>query len=249
MEKDKNNYALPFTPLGRLGAYTLPLILISFAALIGAPNISAATNMAPIFGWFISSSLFVGLPLILTSLYLVKKERLNDAETMEEALWLKPLHKHMIIMLLAIIITFLLMGVISYAVLNFGGIMPAQTIDDVQPTFLNSGDAHTALVLAWWVPSFLLLMAAEELWWRGYALPKEVLSTGPFAFVVQGSFWMISHAAFGLPVILMAIPIFFIIPLAAQITKNTAVSFTVHSFLNAAGFLSVTFNIPQYFGL
>lgn len=57
----------------------------------------------------------------------------------------------------------------------------------------------TPLPGAWWVAGyyvvFLLVanVAGEELWWRGYVLPRQELAFGRFAWLVHGVLWSLFH--------------------------------------------------------
>jgi len=58
-----------------------------------------------------------------------------------------------------------------------------------------------SLAGAWWVlPVFLLLItlnvAGEELWWRGYVLPRQELAFGRWTWLVHGVLWTVFHTFF-----------------------------------------------------
>jgi hypothetical protein len=52
---------------------------------------------------------------------------------------------------------------------------------------------------SWWIPvyyAFMILVfniVGEELWWRGYALPRQELAFGKMTWVVHGIFWSAFH--------------------------------------------------------
>lgn len=52
---------------------------------------------------------------------------------------------------------------------------------------------------AWWIPLFYVLwllafnIAGEELWWRGYVLPRQVPAFGGAAFLIHGILWSAFH--------------------------------------------------------
>jgi len=99
--------------------------------------------------------------------------------------------------------------------------------------FLGIHLAGNWLMLAVLVPSHCLAMAAEEMMWRGYILPRQQVSYGRWAWVVNGLFWaylvhmLLPWSFIGfLPSMLLA-------PYLAQRCNNTWVSMGVHGLGNA----------------
>ncbi len=93
------------------------------------------------------------------------------------------------------------------------------------------------------IPCFLIVLVAnvlsEELWWRGYILPRQELQHGKYAWVVNGVLWSFFHLFkwWAIPFMLMK---HWIIPLVAQRTKNTTPAILIHFVSNG---LSVLFSI------
>ncbi len=52
---------------------------------------------------------------------------------------------------------------------------------------------------AWWIPVYYAVVmivcniGGEELWWRGYVLPRQELAFGRAAWVVHGICWSAFH--------------------------------------------------------
>jgi membrane protease YdiL (CAAX protease family) len=42
----------------------------------------------------------------------------------------------------------------------------------------------------------VLNVLGEELWWRGYILPRQELSLGKWTWVIHGLFWTVFHSFF-----------------------------------------------------
>jgi membrane protease YdiL (CAAX protease family) len=69
---------------------------------------------------------------------------------------------------------------------------------------LTAADSFMGLPLKgqWWIAiyyAFVLLfgnVAGEELWWRGYLLPRQELASGSIAWVYHGMFWAGFHLFF-----------------------------------------------------
>jgi membrane protease YdiL (CAAX protease family) len=100
---------------------------------------------------------------------------------------------------------------------------------------------------AWWIPvyyaatMFVCNIGAEELWWRGYVLPRQELAFGRATWIVHGILWSAFHL-FMQPTLwdtlrmsITGLALSFV----AQRTKSTWPGIIGHSFGNLAFFLSL----------
>lgn len=118
---------------------------------------------------------------------------------------------------------------------------------------LNTLAQFTYEQLGYWPPdadipltniSYLLIILfanvfSEELWWRGYILPRQELKHGKFAWIVNGLLWSLFHMFkwWSVPFMLLKQ---WIIPFVTQRTKNTTPAILIHLFSNGIGvFLSI----------
>ena len=100
---------------------------------------------------------------------------------------------------------------------------------------------------AWWIPVYYAVVmlvcniGGEELWWRGYVLPRQELAFGRAAWVVHGIAWSAFHL-FMQPTlwdtVRMAIT-GLALSFVAQRTKSTWPGIVGHSFGNLPFFLSL----------
>jgi membrane protease YdiL (CAAX protease family) len=83
---------------------------------------------------------------------------------------------------------------------------------------------------------FVMNIVSEELWWRGYLLPRQELELGKLAWVVNGILWSLFHIFkwWAVPFLLLKQ---WMLPFVAQRTKNTAPAFLIHFTSNAFGIL------------
>ena len=93
------------------------------------------------------------------------------------------------------------------------------------------------------IPYLLIILIAnvfsEELWWRGYILPRQELEHGKYAWIVNGLIWSLFHLFkwWAVPFMLLKQ---WMIPFVAQRTKNTTPAILIHFISNGAGvFLSI----------
>jgi membrane protease YdiL (CAAX protease family) len=107
---------------------------------------------------------------------------------------------------------------------------------------------------AWWVLIYYAVVilvcdiGGEELWWRGYVLPRQELAFGRITWVVHGISWSLFHL-FMQPslwdTIRMAIT-GVILSFVAQRTKSTWPGIVGHSFGNLAFFLSLVRGVTSH---
>jgi membrane protease YdiL (CAAX protease family) len=90
------------------------------------------------------------------------------------------------------------------------------------------------------IPYILIMLVSnvlsEELWWRGYILPRQELQNRKYAWVVNGVLWSFFHLFKWWAVPFMLIK-HWIIPLVAQRTKNTTPAILIHFVSNGIGVL------------
>ena len=100
---------------------------------------------------------------------------------------------------------------------------------------------------AWWIPVYYAVVmlvcniGGEELWWRGYVLPRQELAFGRATWVIHGILWSVFHL-FMQPTLwdtvrmaITGIALSFV----AQHTKSTWPGILGHSFGNLAFFLNL----------
>ncbi len=72
-----------------------------------------------------------------------------------------------------------------------------QRMFDITPTtFMGIPLAGAWWVLLGYLVYMLLNVFGEELWWRGYILPRQELAFGKWTWVVHGIFWNVFHSFF-----------------------------------------------------
>ncbi len=90
------------------------------------------------------------------------------------------------------------------------------------------------------IPYLLILFIAnifsEELWWRGYILPRQELEHGKSAWLVNGVLWSLFHIWkwWAVPFMLLKQ---WMLPFVVQRTKNTTPAILIHFVSNGIGIL------------
>jgi len=94
----------------------------------------------------------------------------------------------------------------------------------------------TPLKGQWWIVSayfagWFFNIFGEELLWRGYLLPRQELTHGNYAWLVQGVLWALWHIYWRWN-LLTILPVALLIPFVVQRTKNTWVGIIAHGLAN-----------------
>ena len=98
-------------------------------------------------------------------------------------------------------------------------------------------DADLALTNIPYAVLFLLLnVLAEELWWRGYVLPRQERAHARYAWIVNGALWPLFHIWKWWAVPLMLLKEW-MIPFVAQRTQSTTPALVIHFVSNGASVL------------
>jgi membrane protease YdiL (CAAX protease family) len=107
---------------------------------------------------------------------------------------------------------------------------------------------------AWWILVYYAVVmlvcniGGEELWWRGYLLPRQELAFGGTAWVIHGIFWSVFHL-FMQPTLwdtmrmaITGVALSFV----AQRTRNTWPGIIGHGFGNLPFFLSLVQGVTSH---
>lgn len=102
---------------------------------------------------------------------------------------------------------------------------------------------ETSWVLLAWLPLFFFNIAGEELWWRGYILPRQEQEHGWAAWFVHGLGLALFHLPLGVDLTVILLPFLFSLPYVVQRRRNLWTGFIVHGILNGGGFMAVAFGL------
>lgn len=99
----------------------------------------------------------------------------------------------------------------------------------------------------WWIGLYYLMVllvanvGGEELWWRGYLLPRQELAHGRYAWLVHGVFWASFHLFFQWTVadLTHMLPTCCALAFVAQNRKNTWPGIIAHAVGNSALLLQI----------
>ncbi len=81
---------------------------------------------------------------------------------------------------------------------------------------------------------FFFNIVGEELWWRGYVLPRQISAFGRWAWLIHGGLWALFHL-FKWWDVLTILPTCLIIAYVAQRMRSTWPTLIAHAFINVGG--------------
>ena len=126
---------------------------------------------------------------------------------------------------------FLFLNLLLGYLLNMLGLFVFEKLDFLPP------DADIPLTN---IPFLVLVLffniISEELWWRGYILPRQELTHGKYAFLVNGILWSLFHLFkwWAVPLMLFRN---WMEPFVVQRTKNTTPAIIMHGISNGISVL------------
>jgi membrane protease YdiL (CAAX protease family) len=99
------------------------------------------------------------------------------------------------------------------------------------------------LLLLIWAPMFFFNIVGEELFFRGYILPRQELAFPRGAWLLNACLWALFHVAFGWQLLLVLLPILFVQPYIAQRTRSTWPGIVIHGVLNGPMFVAIALGV------
>jgi membrane protease YdiL (CAAX protease family) len=106
----------------------------------------------------------------------------------------------------------------------------------------------------WWIAFYYVFVlvfgniAGEELWWRGYLLPRQEAASGPTAWLLHGLLWAAFHLFFQATAwdMIRMMPTCCALAFVAQSRKNTWPGVVAHSVANSGFLIQIVQGIVHY---
>lgn len=236
MRIENNNHS--FGILYSILLFGLAALILYVETNVLIPFLSKISGTETVIWWFLVAAFGMFIPLLfIASCFLRKegwlfkpgmwKERLRFRK-MNTGDWLWAIGGMIVIGILSYIIM-ILMEKINGSV-------------DHQPPFMSfeplSKGRYWILVV--WLPYWLFNIMGEEILWRGVILPRQEVSFGKYAWIIQGLGWGLFHIAFGSQLLITLLPILFILPYIVQKRKNSWIGVFIHAGLNGPSFIAIS---------
>ena len=209
------------------------------------PYLNYMVGMHAAMSWFITG-LLIFIPLFFAAYGFAKKE--GNAESFKalvERFRLKKFTKKDWAwaiggLVATFVFTGLILGISVILSKKFG--IPALK---TTPSFMEFepfkvGERWMLLV---WLLMFFFNIVGEEIYWRGYIMPRQELANGKYAWFINSVLWGVFHISFGRDLLIISIPALIILPYAVYKTKNTTVGIFIHGIFNGPIFLLISLGI------
>lgn len=238
-----NKPSVPPLPLwGSAVLFGIPTLLMWVATRHVIPLLQEHLAGPSILCWFIAGgAVFLCLFAGAFIAFWIEKRRVSLAG-FAQRFRLRPIRRADLLWSLAVlVICELLSAIISAVWVWASNVFTFLGKPNLSPPFMEVEPltGETLWVLAAWLPLFFFNIAGEELWWRGYMLPRQEQSHGGAAWMVHGLGLAVFHLPLGLHLTIIASPVLFGLPLVVQRRRNLWTGFIVHGIFNMGGFLAV----------
>jgi membrane protease YdiL (CAAX protease family) len=142
------------------------------------------------------------------------------------------------------VVTFLSIGALSFSALLLIKAFPALGPPHFFPPWQQPGTSFDVALFSDfvgaplkgnWSAAILFFMMlffnifGEELWWRGYILPRQEAAYGRWTWLLHGFLWLLWHLAFYPWQAFALLPICLAVPFVAQRQHNTWTAIIIHS--------------------
>jgi membrane protease YdiL (CAAX protease family) len=142
------------------------------------------------------------------------------------------------------LVTFVSIGALSFTALLLIEAFPQIAPPDFFPPWLKPDTTFDLALFTtfigapvrgnWGVAALFAVMLSfniigEELWWRGYILPRQEQAHGRWTWTIHGLLWLLWHLAFYPWQLFALLPICLTIPYIAQRRQNTWPALIIHA--------------------
>ena len=207
-------------------------ILLWLAIDVGIDWLRHAFGLSIMISWFVSGTLIALLPMIVYTLFMVRREGAISLHDFAEHLRMKRLNaadaRSVIGGLIAVVAA-------SSVLLGIARVVDPKFLP--MPPFMEVPSGNLFWIFLGWIPLFICNILGEELLWRGYMLPRQELVFGKSAWLVNAILWLLFHWSIKLPAMVGILPTALIVPWIVQRRQNTWVGILIHGIFNALGFI------------
>ena len=215
--------------------FLIPGILFWIHLNWTVPLITNVFQLSVYAAWLIIGSFLLFFPIFILAIVLMKMDGYSlDWTTIFKRLRIKKVTKSdWLWIVLGLLVTFSIVGVIIFmlVVLPLGiNISELKEISPIEAQQLMGNERFFLVLLPF---LFFFNYVGEEILWRGYILPRQEVSYGKYAWVINGVLHGVFHLPFGMLTHIIAIPIYLLIPFITYKTKNTTTAIIIHFLLGA----------------
>lgn len=247
--KDKTENSREPRPLsiwGSLILFGIPTLLILFATRLGIPALRTILTGPDILCWFVAGgSVFFCLFVASFVAYWIEQGKIS-LSGLADRFRMRRITLGNVAWALGLLVTCGLMsagiaGLWKLAANSWSAI----PVPQLSPAFIHVEPIKnaTSWILLAWLPLFFFNIAGEELWWRGYMLPREEEQHQSAAWFSHGIGLALFHLPLGVDLTIILLPFLFALPYSVQRTRNLWTGIILHGILNGGGFLAMAFGL------
>jgi membrane protease YdiL (CAAX protease family) len=243
-------------------AFGIPALLLILGVHVVMRWFNATFGTAPFYGYFVGVTAPLA-GLLAAAVWGARREGADSWPALKTRLRLRPMDRSAWLWtLLTVVGTFLLTGALTplNGILLKSGLIPvpawlpaflapltAQAEGGAGGAFAVYDAAFGGLEGKWHILFLYLLLfffniAGEELWWRGYLLPRQEATLGRRAWLIHGLLWWGFHA-FKWWDLLPLLPATLLISYVAQRTQNTTPGLISHGVINGIAMVPMVLGI------
>lgn len=211
------------------------------------PYLDHTVGMHAAMSWFITGSLTF-IPIFLAaSLFSWKEGNAGSFKALLARLRLKKFSKRDWIWAIGGLMAILVFTGLIFGISFFLSTKMGFPVLKTTPGFMEFEPFKSSerWMLVVWLGMFFFNIVGEEIFWRGYILPRQELAHGKYAWFVNSILWGVFHISFGRDLLIILIPTLLILPYAVYRTKNTAVGIFIHGVFNGPMFILVSLGIVK----
>jgi membrane protease YdiL (CAAX protease family) len=222
-------------------AYFLGGALVLYLAVnFGIPYLHQIYSVRPLVGWWLASGVIVFALFVAAFLAAQRRTGARSLWQILAALNIRSLSRTDMLwafggLAAAVVLTGIVVTA-SSAVFSINLLSQDSYASFLKMEKLKSNEYWLFLA---WLPYFFFNIVGEELLWRGYLLPRQVLVLGRYAWIFNGLLWAIFHVGIGWRIAIVLLPIEFIVPYVVQKRQNTWLGIIIHGLYNGTGFVIV----------
>lgn len=231
----------PFDIFSSLILFGTAGLILYFETNFLIPYLAANSGVETVIWWFIVSGLGMFLPLLLLGGYILRKENwLFKPGMWKKRLRFRSMNRQDWLWGMG--------GIIAIGILSYPIMMLIETLTgpvDHQPPFMQFDTLGPGRywILLIWLPYWLFNIMGEEILWRGVILPRQEISFGKYAWIIQGLGWGLFHVAFGWQLLVTLIPILFVQSYIVQKRKNSWIGVLIHAGINGPSFIAISLGL------
>lgn len=215
--------------------FLLPGILFWVHLNWSIPLLISVFQLSAYAAWLIIGSFFLFLPIFVITFVLMKTDGYSlDWKTIFERLKIKKItKKDWLWIIFGLLIASACVGLITFliTILPLGiNILELKEVSPIEAQQLIGNERLFLLLLP---ILFFFNYVGEEILWRGYILPRQEVSFGKYAWILNGALHGVFHLSFGVLTNIIAIPVYLMIPLVTYKTQNTSTAIVIHFLLGA----------------